>query len=460
MRTSAWATTVLATLALSVAAAPATAAADEPEVVSYAGYQVFRVKTHGKTPAVEEKLSSIKYDAWHHDFQNIDIVLAPAEVDAFKKLQLDYVVMHKDLGSSISTEAAAAPPAAAAGAKKDKRQLDDESWFDSYHNYEDHIQYFRSLQAAFPNNSALVSSGKSYQGRDIFGLHLWGAGGPGKPAVLYHGTVHAREWISAPTVEYITQQLIKGYTTGDQEVTSVLNKYDFHIFPIVNPDGFIYTQVADRLWRKNRQPPPAGAPNQSCVGRDINRNWEFGWDSNPLGASTNPCSQTYKGAAPSDSPENKGLDTYMRKLRDLPGGGGIKLYIDWHSYGQYILSPFGYKETLYAPELGKWTKAAAMVSEAIRDSTPDRATYVFGPSGATLYTTTGAAPDHAYSIGRAQFSYTIELRDTGDFGFVLPPGQIRNTAVENWAGQRVLWSLLDEVFFDGTGPAQLYQGIV
>ena len=27
---------------------------------------------------------------------------------------------------------------------------------------------------------------------------MWGAGGPGKPAVLWHGTVHAREWIVAP----------------------------------------------------------------------------------------------------------------------------------------------------------------------------------------------------------------------------------------------------------------------
>lgn len=201
------------------------------------------------------------------------------------------------------------------------------------------------------------------------------------------------------------------------------------------------------MWRKNRQPPPG---NQSCIGRDINRNWEFAWDANPLGASTNPCSQSYKGEAPSDTPENQGLDKLVRQLRD---GAGIKLYIDWHSYGQYILSPFGYKETLYAPELGKWTKAAGIVSETIRDSSDARTTFTFGPSGATLYPTTGAAPDHVYSIGRAEFSYTIELRDTGRFGFVLPPEQIRPTAEEQWEGQKALLSLLDEDFFDGEGPA-------
>lgn len=131
----------------------------------------------------------------------------------------------------------------------------------------------------------------------------------------------------------------------------------------------------------------------------------------------------------------------MRQLRDTVG---IKLFIDWHSYGQYILSPFGYRDDLYAPELGTWERASSLVSEAIRDSSARRTTFTFGPSGATLYTTTGAAPDHVYSIGGADFSYTIELPDTGDYGFVLPPEQIRPTAEELWAGQQVLLSILDE----------------
>ncbi|KAH7247117.1 hypothetical protein FSOLCH5_012351 [Fusarium solani] len=429
----------LLSLALGALAAP------KPELKSYDGYKVFRVNTHG-SQAVEEKLAAVTHDEWEHGFQHIDVVIAPDDLDKFEGLGFEYRVLHEDLGASISAESPSP--------KKWKRQADDDAWFDEYHNYEDHIDYFRDLQRLFPNNSKLISSGKSYQKRNIYGLHLWGSGGPGKPAVLYHGTVHAREWISAPTVEYITLQLVNGYKSEDKQVKSFLDKYDFYVFPVVNPDGFVYTQSANRLWRKNRQPPPASSPNQTCIGRDINRNWEFGWDSNKLGASTNPCSEVYKGEKPSDSPENQGLDKLVRQLRD---GAGIKLYIDWHSYGQYILSPFGYKETLYAPELGKWTKAAALVSEAIRDSSDDRTTFVFGPSGAVLYTTTGAAPDHVYSVGGAEFSYTIELRDIGDYGFVLPPAQIKPNVKEQWEGQKVLLSLLDEEFFDGEGAA-LYQG--
>ncbi|KAI0382362.1 hypothetical protein F5Y04DRAFT_53594 [Hypomontagnella monticulosa] len=417
------------------------ASRSEDGIVSYDGYKAVRISTHGNPSSIKERLSGIVYEQWNHDtHRHIDVIVPPSQVTAFEALGLHYLVMHDNLGESITAES---------HLRSNRRQAGDLSWYDSYHDYVDHIQYFEELHRAFPNNSELISSGTSYQGRDIFGLHLWGVAGPGKPAVLYHGNVHAREWITSPVVEYITFQLVNGYNNGDNRTRSILDRYDFYIVPIVNPDGFVYSQTTDRLWRKNRQPPPATA-NQSCVGRDINRNWEFAWDANPLGASTNPCSQSYKGEAPSDTPENQGLDKLVRQLRD---SAGIKLYIDWHSYGQYILSPFGYKETLYAPELGKWTKAAGIVSETIRDSSEARTTFTFGPSGAVLYPTTGAAPDHIYSIGRAEFSYTIELRDTGEYGFVLPPEQIRPTVEEQWEGQRVLLTLLDEEFFDGVGPA-------
>lgn len=39
------------------------------------------------------------------------------------------------------------------------------------------------------------------------------------------------------TVEYITKQLIDGYKSGDNLTQTFLDKYDFYIFPIVNPDG-------------------------------------------------------------------------------------------------------------------------------------------------------------------------------------------------------------------------------
>jgi len=237
-------------------------------------------------------------------------------------------------------------------------------------------------------------------------------------------------------------------------VGDVLLELDVCICPICHEadhclhTGFIYTQTTERLWRKNRQPPPPPPANQSCYGRDINRNWAYEWDSNPLGASTDPCSQVYKGEAPSDTPENQGLTKLVDTLRDT---SGIKLYIDWHSYGQYILAPWGFNCTLYADDLGQHINLAALVSNTIREV--NGKTFTFGPSCGTLYATTGSSVDYIYGAGKADWSYTIELRDTGDFGFVLPPDQIRATAEEQWEGIQVMLALLDEVFFDGEGPA-------
>jgi murein tripeptide amidase MpaA len=71
------------------------------------------------------------------------------------------------------------------------------TWFNSYHSIADHQKWVSDLVAAYPSNSEVVSAGKSVEGRDIKGIHIWGSGGKGsQKAVVWHGTVHAREWIT------------------------------------------------------------------------------------------------------------------------------------------------------------------------------------------------------------------------------------------------------------------------
>lgn len=73
----------------------------------------------------------------------------------------------------------------------------DPSWFEAYHSYADHLTFLSDLQASFPDNSEIFEAGTSTEGRDLTGIHLWGSSGKGvKPAINFHGTVHAREWIT------------------------------------------------------------------------------------------------------------------------------------------------------------------------------------------------------------------------------------------------------------------------
>lgn len=58
------------------------------------------------------------------------------------------------------------------------------------------------------------------------------------------------------------------------------------------------------------------------------------------GASTNPCSETYAGPqAFSESETRTTTEWVYNNIQDL------RVYVSFHSYGQYILSPWGHTTT-------------------------------------------------------------------------------------------------------------------
>ena len=48
----------------------------------------------------------------------------------------------------------------------------------------------------------------------------------------------------------------------------------------------------------------------------------------------------------------------------------------------------------------------------------------------------GASEDFGYMVLGAKYSYTLEMRDTGRYGFELPANQIQPTGEETYAGMR------------------------
>ncbi|KAM3414343.1 hypothetical protein BST61_g10990 [Cercospora zeina] len=400
------------------------------ETISPVQFRVYRVATSGQDAAVLDALSALEYEQWaHKDSDYIDLSISGDMIGPFESLGLDYQVMHADLGADIAKEAEgmAAPVKRQAGS-----QGPESTWFNAYHSYADHVQYWRDLVAGFPNNAQRFTVGSSFENREIFGVKLFGNGTAiNKPALIWHGTVHAREWISTMTVEFLAASIADGYKKGDPEFTSILDKFDVYVLPVVNPDGFVFSQRLDRLWRKNRVPGPS-LLGRVCYGTDMNRNWPYQWTGDPNGASTDPCAQTYKGRSPGDTPEIKALTAHMKTVTDRQN---LVQYIDFHSYGNYLLSPYGYTANVPANSAQQVSLAerAAAAIEAVHGTE-----YTTGPSGATLYPTTGSSCDYANDVAGADYSYTFELRDTGTFGFLLPANQIRPTGEEVLAGVKVL----------------------
>lgn len=64
--------------------------------------------------------------------------------------------------------------------------------------------------------------------------------------------------------------------------------------------------------------------------------------------------------------------------------------------------------------------------------------YTVGTSTNVLYTASGGSDDWAKGSAGIKYSYTMELRDKGRYGFFLPSSQILPTGQETWEGIKVL----------------------
>jgi len=120
--------------------------------------------------------------------------------------------------------------------------------------------------------------------------------------------------------------------------------------------------------------------------------------------------------------------------------GWLGAYLDFHSFGELVLSPWMYTLTA-PPEADYLNTYGQLISDAIFSVHGMR--YRAGQGSHTLYIAAGVAQDWAYGeLGGA--AWGIELRGAD---FVIPPAQIIPTGEENLEGILQLC----EAFFLGGG---------
>lgn len=185
-----------------------------------------------------------------------------------------------------------------------------------------------------------------------------------------------------------------------------------------------------RLWRKTR------SQGRQCYGVDGNRNFDFHWME--TGASSQECSETYAGSQAFSEPETAALRDYV-----LEHAHHIKLYLTFHSYGQYLLYPWGYTSAL--PEDADELHAlATRVNAAIAAVAGTR--YTIGSSTNVLYPAAGGSDDYVKGVGGVALSYTIELPGGGTWGFDLPTSRILPVVRETFEGIRVYQAYVEEKY--------------
>src|SRR5262249_17106099 len=120
-------------------------------------------------------------------------------------------------------------------------------------------------------------------------------------------------------------------------------------------------------------------------------------------------------------------------------------------YSELILSPWGYTG-LVPPEDPVIEPVSTAMQTAIQGV--NSVHYGAGPSYTTIYPAAGVAPDWCFGARRI-LSWTIELRDTGQYGFVLPAAQIIPTAQENYAAVLALcdYAVSQQLWFGKPGGA-------
>ncbi|MFG2337277.1 M14 family metallopeptidase [Streptomyces yangpuensis] len=291
-----------------------------------------------------------------------------------------------------------------------------------YHNYAEATAEINQLVGQYPAIASKRVIGKSYQGRDLLAIKISDnvATDESEPEVLFTAHQHAREHLTVEMALYLLKEFTSKYGT-DSRVTNAVNGREIWIVPDLNPDGGEYDIATGsyRSWRKNRQP----NSGSSYVGTDENRNWNYKWGCCG-GSSGSKSSETYRGAAAESAPEVKAVSDFVRS-RVVGGKQQIKAAIDFHTYSELVLWPFGYTYNDTAPgltadDLAVYKKIGTSMA-ASNGYTPEQSS--------DLYITDGTIDDWLWGNQKI-FSYTFEMYPESGGGGFYPPDEVidRETA--------------------------------
>jgi len=377
----------------------------------YEGHMLVRAKVDSAEAA--EYLLSIRdqFDFWTEVglSRPLDVRCTPDSCSTLFSGLDDKDIEYEILQENLAPLVAATKMAPKANNNKAGHAMD----WTSYHPTEDFHDFMDYLEESYDFVST-ESIGTSFEGADMRILKVCKGGCGNKPAMWIDGGIHAREWIGHASVTFMMNELVE----NDDQHPDLTENLDWYLLPVVNPDGYLFTQTDNRFWRKTRSLNLGG-----CYGTDANRNWGFHWGTG--GSSSDPCSDTYMGMEAFSEVENRNVRDFLLAHKDT-----IKFYNNIHSYSQLVLLPWGWGYDL-PDNYDDLLAVATIGAEALKATHGE--TYEVGCIPCMLYVASGGSLDWTLGEAGIPYSYGMELRDTGSYGFLLPPEQIIPTGEEVWA---------------------------
>ena len=257
--------------------------------------------------------SGVRYETVIEDFQNYydgQHKMTQSEIsDAFQKSAEEFSVSHSIYGT-----------------------------MGGFLTFAEVVNKLDSMRIEYPNLiSSKFSIGNSLESRAMWTVRV--SNNPntttGRPEVWFHSLIHAREPMSMEQNLFFIYWLLENYNI-DPIATYILENRELYFTPVFNPDGYEYNRSINPngggQWRKNRSVNTGGS-----FGVDLNRNYgtyAF-WNSVNNGSSTVPTSDTYRGISPFSEPETQNAMNFVNS-RNFKG------VLSYHTYGNYLIRPWGY----------------------------------------------------------------------------------------------------------------------
>ncbi|MDO6721124.1 M14 family zinc carboxypeptidase [Psychrosphaera sp. 1_MG-2023] len=187
-----------------------------------------------------------------------------------------------------------------------------------YTSYKETMAFLEQVKSEHPNLIRIESIGETWEGRPIvlatISLDLENA--DSKPALLYTGTIHAREWIGIELANSFVQYIVDNHQFNPK-LKQALSNNTLYIVPCLNPDGFEFSRTHFSFWRKNRRNNGDGT-----YGVDLNRN--FG---SRFKKRNDTNATTYGGPEAFSEPETRAIRDFVDNHKN------ITISLDYHSQG-------------------------------------------------------------------------------------------------------------------------------
>lgn len=299
--------------------------------------------------------------------------------------------------------------------------------FPTLHKYmraKDVREKLHKIAATFPSLTRVREIGRTHQEQPIFAVEIsTEVTATHKPVVMFTAMHHSNEVMTTEIAMHMIETLTEHFGS-DPEITEWLSTYKIVVVPQLNPDGNDLVHNDKPLWRKN-----ARTLQGKEVGVDLNRNYPTLWG-HCNGSSPHESASTYRGPQPASEPEVQAMLKLVRELRPIAN-------ISYHSYGEYILYPFGCKDVPNSA-VDLFRDVASSIRERLEGDDGRVGQYKIGSSHELLYTTDGVDTDtHWREFG--VLSFILEVNNgPAIFTFIPDYDRWRDVTVrrqeEGWKG--------------------------